>query len=238
MAPEELTSTAAGGAPQPTPPAQAGEPSRAQQRPYVLPLILNIAIDAGVPTACYWLSMTYISHSEVVGLIVASIFPALKSAYGLLRKRELDPVSILILLGLVFAIAGLLFGGGPKLLLIRESLFTGAFGLTCIVSVLFRGRPLMFFFGRYFAAGNDPARRAGYDQLWQYPRFRRIQRIVSLVWGLVFVGEFALRLVLIYTVSTATVLAVSPVILGSATVLTMLWTFAYATRSGKGPARL
>jgi hypothetical protein len=196
-------------------------------------MMLDIAINAGVPTVCYLISMAYISHSEVVGLMVASIFPTLKSLYGLLRKRELDPLSIVILIGLVFGIAVLFLGGGPKLLLVRESLFTGALGLACLIPLLFRSRrPLMFFFGRFFAAGNDPVRRASYDQLWKYPRFRRVQRMITLVWGVVFVGECTLRVVLIYTVSPATVLAVSPVVLGGATVLTMLWTFSYAARSG------
>ncbi|MGH8318581.1 MAG: VC0807 family protein [Steroidobacteraceae bacterium] len=228
---EQISATAPGGS-LATPPAHPGAPSGRRQRPNVLPMILEIAIDAGVPTGCYWLSMTYLSHSEVVALIVASIFPVLKSSYGLLRKRALDPVSIAILFGLAFGVAMLFAGGGPKLLLVRESLFTGAFGLLCLVSLLFRSRrPLMFFFGRFFAAGSDPGKRAWYDQLWQYPGFRRVQRVITLVWGLVFVGEFTLRVVLIYTVSPATVLAVSPVALGTASLLTMLWTFSYAARS-------
>jgi hypothetical protein len=59
---------------------------------------------------------------------------------------------------------------------------------------------------------------------------------MTLVWGLVFVGEFALRVVFIYTLSPATVLAVSPLVLGGASVLTMLWTFRYAARARKAGA--
>jgi hypothetical protein len=231
---EKHTSATTSDGSHPIPPASVGDPPGARQRPRVLSMMLEIAIDAGVPTGCYWLSMTYISHSEVVALIVASIFPTLKSLYGLLRKREIDPLSVAILIGLVFGVAVLFVGGGPKLLLVRESLFTAAFGLACLISLLFRSRrPLMFFFGRFFAAGSDSARRAWYDQLWQYPGFRRVQRIITLVWGMVFVGEFTLRLVLIYSLSPATVLAVSPIVLGTATLLTMLWTFGYVARSRK-----
>ena len=207
------------------------------QRPGVLPMMREMAIDAGIPFGCYWLSMRYLSRSEVVALIVASIFPTLKSVQGLLRRRELDPISVLILAGLVFGLGALLVGGSAKLLLIRESLFTGVFGLACLVSLLFRSRrPVMFYFGRFFAAGSDPVRRTRFDQLWQYPSFRRVQRIMTLVWGLVFVGEFTVRVVLIYTLSPATVLAVSPIVLGSATLLTVLWTFSYAARARKAGA--
>ena len=212
----------------------ASDPFEPPQRPNFQKVMLEFAIDAGIPTGCYWLSMNYISHSEVVGLMVASIFPTFKSLYGLLRRRQVDPLSVAILAGLVFGVAVLFVGGGAKLLLIRESLFTGAFGLVCLLSLLFRSRrPLMFFFGRFFAAGSDPARRAYFDQLWRYPSFRRVQRIITLVWGLVFVGEFTLRLALVYTVSPAMVLAVSPIALGTASLLTMMWMFGYVARSRK-----
>ena len=219
------------------PAAQADEGFGPTQRPSVRPMMLEMAIDAGIPFGCYWLSMHYLSRSEVVALLVASIFPTLKSLYGVRRRRELDPISVLILAGLLFGLAALLVGGGAKLLLIRESLFTGAFGLACLVSLLWRSRrPVMFYFGRFFAAGSDPVRRARFDQLWQYASFRRVQRIMTLVWGLVFVGEFTVRVVLIYTVSPATVLAVSPIVLGSATLLTVLWTARYAARARKAGA--
>jgi len=207
------------------------------QRFSVRPMLLAMAVDAGIPFGCYWLSMHYLLRSEVVALIVASIFPTVKSLYGVLRRRQLDPISVLILAGLVFGLAVLLVGGGAKLLLVRESLFTGAFGLACLVSLLFRSRrPVMFYFGRFFAAGSDPVRRTRFDQLWQYPSFRRVQRIMTLVWGLVLVGEFTVRVVLIYTFSPATVLAVSPIVLGSASLLTVLWTINYAARARKAGA--
>jgi len=215
----------------PDPGAAAVEDAR---RPGILPMLREMLIDAGIPWACYQASMAYVSHSEVVALMIASVFPTLKTLYGLRRRRAFDPVSLVILAGLLFGLAALMFGGGAKLLLVRESLFTGAFGVACLGSLLLRSRrPVMFYFGRFFAAGKDPRKRAEFDQYWQYPSFRRVQRIITLVWGLVFVGEFTLRVVFIYTLSPATVLAVSPLVLGGATLLTVLWTFSYAARARK-----
>ncbi len=217
--------------------AQADDGFGPPQRLSVRPMLLEMAFDAGIPFGCYWLSMHYLSRSEVVALLVASIFPTVKSLSGVVRRRALDPVSVLILAGLLFGLAALRVGGGAKLLLVRESLFTGAFGLACLVSLLFRSRrPVMFYFGRFFAAGSDPARRARFDKLWQYAGFRRVQRIITLVWGMVFVGEFILRVVLIYTVSPATVLAVAPIVLGSVSLLTALWTINYAAQARKAGA--
>ncbi len=201
-------------------------------------MLRDIAIDAGVPTGCYWLSMAFISHSEVVALIVASVFPLLKSLYGVLRNRRVDPISVAILLGLMVGLGALFLGGSPKLILMRESLFTGTFGLACLLTLLLPSRrPLMFFLARYSAAGSDPAMCARYDQLWKNAGFRHMQRVITLVWGLVLVGEFTLRLALIYTVSPATVLAVSPIVMGIASLLTVIWTMRYGVRAGKALAR-
>ena len=59
-----------------------------------------------------------------------------------------------------------------------------------------------------------------------------MQRIITLVWGVVFLGEFVLRVVLIFTLSPAMVLALSPVVLGAATLLAAVWTLGYAARAG------
>jgi hypothetical protein len=61
-------------------------------------------------------------------LVVAALFPIGKSGFELIYHRQLDPISILVLLGIGADSVALLFGGGPRLLLVRESLITGAFG--------------------------------------------------------------------------------------------------------------
>lgn len=214
-----------------TPHEQQVEPHSAAGRPPMLPLVIDIGLNVAIPLICYQLSKRYISPSEFTALALASIYPTLKSIHDVIRRRELDPVSVVVLLGIGSGIAALLFNGSYKVLLLRESLFTFVLGLACLGSLLLPSRrPLMFFFGRVFGAGNDPERRAAFDASWQYPEARRGHRIITLVWGLVFVCEFAFRALLIYTVSPATVLAVSPVVLGTATVVAIFWTFRYAGR--------
>lgn len=200
-------------------------------RPPILPIMWDIGLNVIIPMACYRLSKQYVSPSEFTALLFASIYPTLKSIYDVIRRRELDPVSVVVLLGIGSGIAALLFSGSYKILLLRESLFTFVFGLACLGSLLLPSRPLMFYFGRVFATGNDPVRRAEFDASWQYPAARHSHRVVTLVWGLLFVAEFAFRALLIYTVSPATVLAVSPIVLGTATVLVIVWTFRYGARA-------
>lgn len=201
-------------------------------RPPIRPLVWEIGLNVAIPLACYELSKEYFSPSEFTALLLASVLPTLKSIYDVWRRRELDPMSVVVLLGIAAGIAALLFAGSYRVLLLRESLFTFAFGLACLGSLLLpTHKPLMFYLGRAFTAGNDPMRRAAFDANWRYPQTRHRLRVLTLVWGLVLVAEFAFRAALIYTVSPATVLAVSPVVLGGATVLVILWSFRYGARA-------
>ncbi|MBW4053785.1 MAG: hypothetical protein HIU85_20475 [Proteobacteria bacterium] len=209
--------------------SQQADASSVAGRPLILPMVLDIGLNIVIPMICYRLSKRYISPSEYTALLLATAYPVLKSIHDLIKRREIDVVSVVVLLGIAASIAGVAAGGSYKLLLLRESLFTFAFGVACLGSLLMPSRrPLMFFFGRVFATGNDPVRRAEFDAAWQYPQARRAHRMVTLVWGLLFICEFAFRVVLIYTVSPATVLLVSPLVLNTATILVIVWTFSYA----------
>lgn len=189
----------------------------------------SIALNTVIPVVLYQFAKTYLSASELTALIWATLFPVGESLWELARNRRLDPIAIVVLLGIVTDAGAMTLGGSPKLLLLRESLFTGAFGLACFVSLLLP-RPLMFYFGRHFMSGGDPAKRGRFEASWQLPEVRHGNRLVTTVWGFVFVGELVARVVLIFTLSAAWVLVVSPALLGVLTVATVVWSLAYARR--------
>jgi hypothetical protein len=209
---------------------EAAPAAEAAQGSLVRSLARDIALNASVPLACYYLAKRFVSPSELVALLLATAFPTLKSVHDVLRRHELDPVAVLVLLGLVTSIFALFVGGNPRVLLIRESFFTGAFGLACIVSLMFP-RPIMFYFGRHFMAGKDPAKRKLFDARWENPIARRAHRLVTIVWGLVYVGEFGIRVALVYTLSIPVVLTVSPFLMGIPTIATIAWTFRFAYKT-------
>ena len=196
-------------------------------RPLIYSLAWDIALNATIPVACYYLSKAFISPSELIALLIATTFPTFKSAYDFIGHRGINPVAVMVLLGIVTSIIALFIGGDPRILLIRESLFTGAFGAACLLSLLFP-RPMMSYFGRYFFAGNNPEKRKVFDGRWKNLIIRRGHRLITTVWGLVYVAEFVIRVILVYTLSAAVVVAVSPLILGLATIFTIIWTFRYA----------
>jgi hypothetical protein len=198
-------------------------------RPPLGSIVWGIVLNAIIPVVLYKLSKRYLSHSELTALVIATTFPLGKSIFDLVRRGQVDPISIVVLLGIATDGVALLFGGSPRLLLVRESLFTGAFGFACFVSLLLP-RPMMFYFGRHFMAGTDPQRQARFNAAWQLPEVRFCHRLITSVWGCVFVGELILRMILIYSVPAATVLVISPILIGTLTIVTMIWAFSYGHR--------
>jgi len=189
-------------------------------RGILLSLVLNVAI----PLFLYTLSKRYISSSDVVALSIAALFPFVDSLFGIVRHRHLDIIAGLALLGTLVGMFGVLLGGDSKLLLIRESFFTGALGLVSFLSLLMP-RPLMFYFGRQMMAGRDPEKLA-----------RFVHRLITTVWGFAFLGELVIRIVLVYTLPTVMVLAITPILLTAITVATLVWTFAYVRYATKHAA--
>ncbi len=192
---------------------------------------LTAVIDGGLAYLIYVLLTPHFPANSIYPLLLASFAPILGNIYSLVRNHHLDFLGILVLLGIAFSVITALVTGDQKLLLIRESFITSGYGLACFVSLLFFPRPLMFVLMRHFITGNDSERVRGFNARWNYPPFRRFQRIVTLVWGIGLIGEFIIRLVLIYTLAVAQVLAISPIILDVITVLLILWTMQYGRQN-------
>src|SRR5215471_20133081 len=101
---------------------QAAAASVQAARPPVGNIVWGIVLNAVFPVVLYKLSKRYYSPSEFTALVVAALFPLGKSAFDLVRRRQLDPISIVVLLGIIADGIALLLGGNPRLLLIRESM--------------------------------------------------------------------------------------------------------------------
>ncbi|HEY7418673.1 MAG TPA: VC0807 family protein [Ktedonobacteraceae bacterium] len=196
-------------------------------------LFLTAIVDGGLAYVIYILLIPHFPQNSIYPLLFASLAPLLGNIYSLIRNRRLDFLGILVLLGIAFSLITALVTGDPKLLLIRESFITGGYGLACFVSLLFFPRPLMFVLMRHFITGNDPERIRSFNARWNSPAFRRFQRIVTFVWGVGLVGEFIIRLVMIYMLPVAQVLAIAPIVLTAITVLLILWTIRYGRQNAR-----
>jgi intracellular septation protein A len=190
----------------------------------------EMVAEAGLPYVTY-LILHAQGVSVVASLLAGSVFPIAFIGFHFVRQRRLDGFG-LIILGTIAAGAGLaLLSGSSRIYLVKESFLTGAFGLAMLGS-LFGRRPFMFYSGRKFATDGSPAGLAAWDSYWpKSPTFRRSNRVMTLVWGLTFVAEAAIRVVAAYTLSTSTVVALSAVVPLVIIGLLMFWTFTYAGRT-------
>jgi hypothetical protein len=190
----------------------------------------SLVIDGLLPFLTYLLLTSYVPHlSQVVALGLSATFPTVNGLATIVRRRHLDILGAVVLVGIAVSILATLVGGDPKLLLIRESFVTGALGMVCLTSFVWP-RPLMFYIGRQFSVGEDPVKIADFNALWQYPRARATFRVMTIVWAIGWLSEFALRVVMVWTLSIPEVLAISPIVFNGITIGLIAWTIAYGRR--------
>ncbi|MGI8912609.1 MAG: VC0807 family protein [Chloroflexota bacterium] len=200
-------------------------------------LLPSIVISGVFPYVIYHVLKHSTTASDLLALAVSAIPAILYGLFGILRQRRLDLIAAVTLVGIAVTIGAALLGGDPRLFLLRESMLTVVLGLACLVSLVFP-KPLWFYIIRYFASANDPARAEAFSANWRYPGFRTFTRVLTLVWGLTYLGEFVLRVILVYHMSIAQFLALSPFIFYGITIAVIAFTFAYSNRARRlGEAR-
>jgi len=170
-------------------------------------LILSIACMLIV----YNLLRPHFPPSNIIPLLVASLCPILANVVSIVYQRHLDVFGIMVLIGLVVSIIGVLLGGNQQLLLIRESFVTGAIGLAFLVSLILP-KSLGYYFAKQFLTANDAKKSEAFATLWQSSRFRHALQGGTVFWGLLLLGEFVLRIVMVLTLPIPVVLAVSPIV--------------------------
>ncbi|MGW1767657.1 VC0807 family protein [Streptomyces sp. NPDC002073] len=214
----------------PAPPARSGAAA-------ALGWILTIGLNVVAPIITYN-QLTDHGWSEFSALLLSSAWPVLDSAVHLAWRRKLDEFAVVTLAFIVItAVVSLTGAHSARALLVKDSAITGLFGLLCLGTLL-APRPLMFYFGRKFATDGTPESTAWWNGLWQFEGFRHTMRRMTTVWGVAYVVEAAVRVVLAYTLDTKTMVTLSPVMIYGVLGALAVWTTLYGKRSkAEGEAR-
>jgi len=194
-----------------------------------------LIFDVGAPLAAYN-GLRSAGLTAVTALLLSGVFPALAVAIGVVRNRRLDVVGALVLAGIVVGTIVGLVSHSPRLLLVEGSVPTGIFGLACLGSLWAR-RPLTFSFALEFN-GPDTAKGREMTRLWQFEGYRRIFRIITAVWGVGFLVEAGLRVVIVYSTPIGATLAISKVMPFVFIGILTTWTIAYGSYRKKKGERL
>ncbi|MFF4405842.1 VC0807 family protein [Streptomyces sp. NPDC001262] len=191
---------------------------------------LTIAFNIVAPIMTYN-QLTSAGYGEVTALLASAAWPVADIAVYLAWHRRVDEFAVISLVFMALTIAVTLAGPqSARLILVKDSLVTGIFGLACLAS-LAAPRPMMFYFGRKFATDGTTAAVAWWNGLWQYEGFRRVQRNLTIGWGLAYIAEAVLRVALSYVLSTSAMVTVNSVLSYAVTGVLIFWTITYARRS-------
>jgi hypothetical protein len=187
--------------------------------------VLELAVNFLLPWLAYRLALPHLG--ETGALIASAVPPIVWSLIELVRFRRVDALSVVVVAGIVLSVAAMALGGSPRMLLLRESLVSGAVGVVFLLSLPMR-RPLIFYLARATVAREMEGGAARFETLWsERPALVSAMRFMTLVWGVGLTGETALRAWMALTWPIERFLVVSPFIgYGIYGALT-LWTLWY-----------
>ncbi len=175
-------------------------------------LLPTLAFDIAGTMAVYYLLLPRFGSASIWPILGASLVPVISNVFNFIRRHSFDIVGIIVLIGLLAGVVPALFGGGQRLLLVRESFVTGLLGVVLLASALLH-RPLAFYVIEEFLTANEALPHERFDMLWRSQYFRRTVRAMTIGWGALLVGEFALRAFMALRMNVAFVLGAAPVLL-------------------------
>jgi hypothetical protein len=199
-----------------------------------LSVVLDFLVNLGGPWVVYRLVEG--STSTINALLLSLIPPIIWSLLQLVWSRKLDVISMLVIAGIAATLVATLFGGNPRLLLVRESFITGIFGLVFLGSLWFP-RPLLFYLAKATVAKQGGA-EAQFAGKWSIPGFRHTFYLMTVVWGVGLIAQAVLQVILAFALSIEQDLVVSPIV-GYGVYLGLFgWSFWYGKRRKERGERL
>jgi len=217
------------------PPQEAMAPAAARNRGRLQSLAMIAVFDVGGPLALYAVLRSE-GLSAVTSLVLSGIFPAVGVAIKFSRDRRVDAIGVLVLAGIAVGTLLGLLSGNARLVLVEGSVPTAVFGVVCLGS-LWSCRPLMYRMAVEFIGADTPRGRE-FESLWQYEQFRRVFRVMTIVWGVAYLAEAAARVVIVELTSTGTALVISKVMPYAVAGLLVAWMIAYGNWSKRRGERL
>ncbi|MGE0492292.1 MAG: VC0807 family protein [Vulcanimicrobiota bacterium] len=186
-------------------------------------IIIDLLVNGLGPWLGYLLLVNQLGWTEFHGLLAVTVIPGVWALVGLVRKGKLDPVATISLVAILISLAMTAATSDTRLLQLRESYLTGFIGLIFFVSCLLR-RPVLLWLARAQATQPEQVR------MMDHPEVKRRLTLITWVWGVTFVVEFALKVWMVYTLDIATVLALGPVMVYGVTGICAAWTVWYVRR--------
>ncbi|MGW6276204.1 VC0807 family protein [Kribbella sp. NPDC055071] len=157
------------------------------RRPLFLELLLPLIVFYGLRLA---------GTSQFVALLAGALVTAAATVVHVIRERRVGGIQLFVLGTMVVTVAVSFISGNPRVLLIRNGWGTAALGIWCLLSLAAR-RPFLYEGGRLIL---PPEKAEQWAQNWEsHEVFRNVLRTCTAVWGVAFLVDAAVRVVMAAT---------------------------------------
>jgi len=190
-------------------------------------VVPSLLVNGVAPYLVYTLVHAHLS--QLHALMITALVPLADAIMGLLRQRRINAFGALVFLSLLLSSLLVVLGGSVRLVLVRESALSGAFGVAMLLS-LFWPQPLVYYLARHFVAPGASAGWHTFQRTATAPRFRSFLRLLTVIWGLVTLLDAGLNTYLAFHLPVATFLAITPLARYGMMGATFVWTLARAQR--------
>ena len=162
---------------------------------FVLPVVLYYVLRA-------------VGADPAIALLIGAVPALIRAVFTIVRHRTIDRISAFTLSLLVAGALTALVTGSPRWLLARGGVFTGLIGVWILWSL--RGRTVAFEGILTFQRTSEAVR--AWEANWRNsPEFRHVMRAVTTIWGVGFLLEAIIRVILAYSLPVDIVPAVTAV---------------------------
>ena len=194
-------------------------------------LLKTLAIEIAVPTAVYY-GLHSLGASDFTALALAGVFPLARTLYQFAKDRTVNGLALVVLVTNVVGMLLTFVTGDARMMIAKDSLGSGITGLVILGSA-FTAAPIMTKTMRPFLTRDKAEREAAWERLSGSARFDAVLRRCSVIWGIGFALESAVRVVGAFTLPVATMVWLSTTIFAAAFAVMMVISGKVAEKAAK-----
>ncbi|GAB5592617.1 hypothetical protein Unana1_07517 [Umbelopsis nana] len=183
-----------------------------QMRQWLM-LGLSMFVDVILPIILYYTLRNTLS--QLAALLISSAPPAALVVFKVLYYRTVDPLGVIIVFGFVLSAIISVIDGNPRVLLLRESIVTGATGLIFLITLIplkigkIQLKPLIYGVTEQMMSILPPVeyvykgeviKQTRMEFCWQWSReFKKGTYILTAAWGVILFLEFVAKLIMYFS---------------------------------------
>ena len=167
--------------------------------------LLPFLLDLIIPIGGYLVLRHVVGLSDFWALTIGGLATMVNAVVTTVRRGRLDSFGLLVVLEVALSVGLLFVSRDPRVLLLKPAFYVAVGGLWALATLRL-GKPLAYESGKPFATKGDPVMLAAYERAFERsPRFRSALRAVTAAWGVAFLLDAVLRVVIVYRLPPAKV---------------------------------